>query len=92
MHKTRHDGKTVTAGDLLNSTKREQIMQTNIGWTDLKQLRGSPQYHEQGKRDLFAMLRQLGVPTFFLTNSMADTRWVEFLQALSWAVDKKMLT
>lgn len=38
------------------------------------------------------MLRQLGVPTFFLTNSMADTRWVELLQALSWAVDKKVLS
>jgi hypothetical protein len=30
------------------------------------------------------MLRQMGPPTFFLTNSRADTRWAELLKALAW--------
>jgi hypothetical protein len=34
------------------------------------------------------MLRQMGPPTFFLTNSMADTRWAELLQALVWQARK----
>lgn len=38
------------------------------------------------------MLRQLGVPTFFLTNSMADTRWIELLQALAWQADGRQLS
>jgi hypothetical protein len=47
MRKTKHEGKSLTAGDLLDTNRREEIMRTNIGWTDLKQLRGSPQYHGQ---------------------------------------------
>ena len=34
------------------------------------------------------MLRQLGVPTFFITWSQADTRWVPLLKALSETVYK----
>jgi hypothetical protein len=55
-------------------------------------LRGTPHYHDQGKKHLFAMLRQLGSCTFFLTTSMADTRWPELLCSLSLLVDKKKLS
>jgi hypothetical protein len=59
------------------------------GFKDLKTLRGSPHYHEQGKKDVFAMFRQLGTATFLITNSMANTKWLELLVILSLLVDKK---
>jgi hypothetical protein len=92
IRKTKAEGRILTASMMLDSAQRNEIMRTSIGWTDLKQLRGSPQYYEQGKKDLFAMLRQLGVPTFFITNSMADTAWPKLLQALAWQVDRRRLT
>jgi hypothetical protein len=77
---------------LLNQASRADIVKTNIGYTDLKCLRGSPHYHEAAKKDVFAMLRQLGSPTFFITNSMADTRWPELLQALVWQAQRVNMT
>lgn len=84
LRKTRKDGRALTAGMLLNPTQRAEIVKSDIGFTDLKALRGSPHYHDGNKKDVFAMLRQMGPPTFFLSNSMADTRWAKLLQALVW--------
>jgi hypothetical protein len=92
LRKTKVEGRDLTASMMLDSSQRNEILKTHVGWTDLKQLRGSPQYHEQGKKDVFAMLRQLGVPSFFIINSRADTRWPELLQALAWTVDHKQLS
>ena len=36
-------------------------------------------HHFGGKKKRDAMVRQLGVPTFFLTLSAAETRWPELL-------------
>jgi hypothetical protein len=48
----------------LNRTKRESLLKCDIGFKDLKTLRGSPHYHEQGKKDVYAMFWQLGTATF----------------------------
>jgi hypothetical protein len=77
---------------LLNPAKRAEIVKSDVGFTDLKALQGSPHYHDGNKSYVFAMLRQMGPPTFFLTNSMADTRWAELLQALVWQARKTNLS
>ena len=41
----------------------------------LKYLRGSPPYWEKAKRDLYAIIRQLGAAQLFITLSAAETRW-----------------
>ncbi len=48
----------------------------------MQPLRGTPAYWEKTLRDLFAMLRQLGTPTFFCTFSAAEMRWPEVITAI----------
>ena len=60
----------------------EGLLDSDVGYRDFKNLRGSPDYWDQAKKDMFAMLRQLGQPTFFLTLSSADTKWPELLGCL----------
>jgi hypothetical protein len=92
LRKSKKDGRALTARMLLNPGQRAEIVKSEVGFTDLKALRGSPHYHDGNKRDVFAMLRQMGPPTFFLTNFMADTRWAELLQALVWQAHRKNLS
>lgn len=58
----------------------------------LRNLRGSPPYFEKCKKDLFAMIRQLGNPTWFCLFSAAETRWVHLLKTLGRLVEKKDYT
>ena len=62
------------------------------GFRVLRKLRGSPPYWESVKKDVFAMIKQLGVPTWFCSFSAAETRWVPLLQCLSKLVKHKDLT
>lgn len=43
---------------------------------------GSPAYWEKIKRNVFALIRQLGQPTLFVTLTSAEKRWPELLQVL----------
>ena len=52
-------------------------------------MRGSPPYFEKCKRDLFAMIRQLGNPTWFCSFSAAETH---LLKTLGRIVEKKEYT
>jgi hypothetical protein len=88
----KRQGAVFKASELKNPAKRESLLKCDIGFKDLKTLRGSPHYHEQGKNDVFAMSRQLGTATFFVTNSMADTKWLELLVILSLLIDKREIS
>ena len=68
-----------------------KLIQVDEGFRVLKNLRGSPPYFERSKKDLFAMIRQLGNPTWF-SFSAAETRWVHMLKTLGRLVDKKDYT
>ena len=39
--------------------------------------KGTPAYLKQFLYDVLAMVKQLGIPTYFLTLSCADIRWQE---------------
>jgi hypothetical protein len=80
------------AGQLSDPQCRQSLLQANIGFRDFKQLRGTPNYDEQGKKESFAMLRQLGPFSIFYTFSMADMKWPEFLRCLARLVDGEELT
>ena len=58
----------------------------------LRNLRGSPPYFEKCKKDLLAMIRQLGNPTWFCSFSAAETRSVHLLKTLGGLVEKKDYT
>lgn len=60
----------------------DNIVRLNEGFRVLRKLRGSPAYWENAKRDLFAMIRQLGIPTWFCSLSAAESRWTDLLKIL----------
>ena len=54
--------------------------------------RSSPAYWSQRMKDLMAMIRQIGIPTFFLTLSAAETQWKELLVILKKVVDNEIIS
>jgi hypothetical protein len=75
VRKGKRQGNVFTAKELKNKATREDLLKCDIGFKDLKALKNSPHYTEQGKKNICAFFRQLGTATFLITNSMADTRW-----------------
>ena len=49
----------------------------------LKNVRGSLAYFQRVTYDVLAMIRQLGLPTWFLTLSAADMQWPDVIQTIA---------
>lgn len=49
----------------------------------MKAVKGTPAYWKHFLHDVLAMVKQLGLPTFFLTLSCADLRWKELILIIS---------
>ena len=76
-------GQNITAGLLRNPTAVKQLVRTEQAYKFLKNVRGSPAYWQNELYDVLAMLRSLGIPTWFLTLSAADLHWPEMIQAVA---------
>jgi len=85
-------GNIYTAGQLRDANSIDKLIKFDDGYRVLKDLRGSPPYWEKAKRDLYAVIRQLGPAQLFLTLSTAETRWTHLLKMLSEIVDGTVLT
>ena len=77
------ESKSLTARQVRDSCYVEEMIRKDEGYYIFKQLRNSPAYLETRKKDVFAMIRQLGLPTWFMSLSSADTRWSDLLNMLS---------
>ena len=49
----------------------------------MKQVRGTPAYWQKVHYDVLAMVKQLGIPTWFLTLSAADMKWPDVIQIIA---------
>ena len=76
-------GGRVTAGLLRDQTFLSSIIRNDMAFRFLKNVRGSPPYWQTMFYEALAMIRTLGIPTFFLTLSAADLRWPEVIQAVA---------
>ncbi len=92
LHKYKTKGKTYTAGDLKSESSVNKLINLDEGFRVLRNLRGSPPYFERCKKDLFAMIRQLGNPTWFCSFSAAETRWVHLIKIIGRLIDSKDYT
>ncbi|OXA55077.1 ATP-dependent DNA helicase PIF1 [Folsomia candida] len=72
----------VTAGNMLNKECVQNLIQHDDGHRLLSNIVNSPSYLEEKKKDVMAMIRQLGLPTFFITTSAAETKWPELISML----------
>lgn len=78
----------MTACEVLSSDFIDTLIKQDDGFRVLRNLRGSPPYWEQAKTDVFAMIRQVGIPTWFCSFS-AETKWIPLLICLSKLVNGK---
>ena len=86
------DGRPITASMLTNHDQVKEIIKRDEGYRFLTQVRGTPAFWEKSKKNLFAMIRQLGIPTFFVTFSAADRRWIEIPNAILIHLGKRPMT
>ena len=89
LRKTYRKSHDLTAGFLKSAENLKSVLQSDLGFRIFKELRGSPPYWEKVKKDLFTLIRILGIPTWFASFSSADTHWSHLLQILGQTVDKK---
>jgi len=80
-HKMKGD-KRYTAADVLDDINVKNIISSDEGYKILRSLRSSPAFFQQKQKELFAMIRTLGIPTFFATFSAAETKWTDLLSLL----------
>ncbi|XP_049339759.1 uncharacterized protein LOC125804686 [Astyanax mexicanus] len=66
----------------------KQFLNCDDGYRFLRPIRGTPVYWSGVQKDLFAMVRQLGIPTFFCSFSSADMRWDNLLQSMLQQEDR----
>ena len=81
-----------TAGHLKSDDYVNKLIHQDEGFRVLRNLRGSPPHFEKCKKDLFAMIRQLGNPAWFCSFSAAKTRWSHLVKTLGTLVEKKDYT
>ena len=74
-------GQSVNAGMLKNASVVQDLIRTEHAYKFLKNIRGSPAYWQHQLYEVLAMIRSLGIPTWFLTLSAADLHWPEMIQA-----------
>ena len=75
-------GRKLVAKDVKTKPNLDRILKSDIGYMDLKTIRTSPDYHQQMRKKLYAMIRQLDPPTFFVSFSSAKNLWEPLMTAL----------
>lgn len=74
-------GKKLCAKDVKGMSNLNKFLQSPVGYHSLK-IYVFPDYVENMKKDIFAMIRQLGPPTFFVTFTSTDHLWQPLCNAL----------
>ena len=89
LRKCKGNNRTLTAGQLKQQGTLERLVHLDEGYKFLRALCGSPPYFQKAKKDIFAMIRQLGPATLFCSFSSAETQWIHLLRILGKLVDDK---
>ncbi|KAI5614793.1 hypothetical protein C0J50_11103, partial [Silurus asotus] len=76
------DGRRISIKLLKDKHEVERLVSNRDATRFMQPLRGTPAYWEKTLKDLQAMIRQLGVPTFFCTFSAAEMRWPEVITVI----------
>ena len=78
--------KVINSIGQLNNNLKETVRSTvceDKGYSFMKAVKGTPAYWKNFLHDVLAMVKQLGLPTFFLTLSCADLRRKELILIIS---------
>ena len=91
LRKTKNT-KNTTAAQMLNRDYVNGLIHGDDAFTFLRYDRSSPAFWELKKKEVMAMIRQLGCPTIFLTLSAAETKWSELIVILAQVLGNKVIT
>ena len=61
----------------------ENLISKDQAYLFMRQIPGSPPYWQKFIYEVVAMVKQLGIPTWFMTLSCADLRWPELFQIIA---------
>ena len=75
-------GRKLLAKDFKSKPNLDFILKYDIGYMDLKSVHTSLYYHQQIRKKLYAMIRQLGPPTFFMSFCSTEHLWEPLMNAL----------
>ena len=75
-------GKTVTPEMLQDPILLSKMINKDEAIRFMQPIRGTPAYWQSAQKDLFAMLRQIGIPTWFCSFSAAEFRWNSTIEAI----------
>ncbi|XP_052681371.1 uncharacterized protein LOC128162243 [Crassostrea angulata] len=76
------NGKPVTLDMLQDPTTLSSLLRHDDAIRFMQPIRGTPAYWATAQKDLFAMLRQLGIPTWFCSFSAAEYRWNDAVKVI----------
>ena len=68
---------------LKNPQNLHNLIIKDRAYSFLKNIRGSPPYWQKMFYKVLSMIQTLGIPTWFLTLSTADMKWLEVIQAIA---------
>ena len=74
------------AAGMLSSNFNEKLKEfitSNQAFTFMNSIKGTPAYWKKFFFDVLAMVKQLGVVTFFMTPSSADLKWNELVYVIN---------
>ena len=84
-------GQHVTASQVKSNIQiLQNLISQDQAYLFLRQIPGSPPYWQKFMYEVVAMVKQLGIPTWFMTLSCADLRWPELFQIISRANGKNL--
>nr|XP_022307628.1 uncharacterized protein LOC111113627 [Crassostrea virginica] len=72
----------VTSSMVQNPEVLSRLMKNDEALRFMQPIRGTPAYWSSAQKDLFAMLRQLGIPTWFCSFSAAEHRWNDAVSSI----------
>ena len=76
-------GQRLNAGMVKHVENLNAFIKNDYAYKILRNIRGSPAYFQTVFHDVLAMVRQLGIPTWFFTISAADMQWPDLLQTIA---------
>ena len=59
------------------------LIAKDIAYRFMNSIKGTPVYWRKFLHEVLAMVKQLGLPTFFMSLSCADLRWNELISIIS---------
>jgi hypothetical protein len=91
LRKTKNT-KNITVAQMLSRDYVNGLIYNDDAFIFLRCDRSSPAFWELKKKEVLAMIRQLGCPTIFLTLSAAETKWADLIVILSQVLENKVIT